>query len=281
MFPFLLPLLGRPILWYGFLFALGFFLGYCIFTLFVQRDYAQNPALASFRDSAKVHARKLTERVLLAVGLGSIIGARLGDVLFYQDAATWMADPWSILYVWEGGLASHGAAVGIVIGLGLLARRLRMEGHGFFSFLALLDRAVPFVALAGCCIRVGNFINQEILGLASDLPWAVLFLHPADGSPIVPRHPVQLYEGASYLAIFALLYSLWTYRPSFRSVGRSSGLFLLLVFGSRFLIEFVKVEQSAYAALPWLTMGQLLSIPFLILGFWLLRRKAKTLVSAA
>lgn len=282
MFPFHLPLLGRPILWYGFLFALAFFLGYIIFSLLVRRDYKENPALDAFRSEAKLHAKRLAERCLMAVGLGAIIGARLGDVLFYQDASSWLHDPLSILYVWEGGLASHGGAVGILVGLGLLVMRLRKEGSEFFRFFTLLDRIVPCVAIGGCCIRIGNFINQEILGIPTSLPWGVLFLHPADGGPIVPRHPVQLYEGAAYLAIFVLLYGLWVRRPSFRREGLCTGLFLILVFGFRFLVEFVKVEQSAYTFLPaWLTMGQILSIPFFIFGLYLLRRTPKPSLSTS
>jgi len=269
MFPFLLPFLGRPILWYGFLFALGFFVGYHIFLKLIRKDIQENPALAS------LSAKRLTERTLLAVGLGAIIGARLGDVFFYQEASLWSDAPWSILYVWEGGLASHGAAVGIVLGIIFLALRLRKEGLRFYSFFSILDRAAPCVALAGGFIRIGNFINQEILGTPSDLPWAVLFMHPADGSAIVPRHPVQIYESIAYFALFALLMVLWFKRPAFRAAGKCSALFLILLFGFRFLIEFVKVEQSAYSAIPWLTMGQLLSLPFIVFGFYLLRRKVK------
>ncbi len=233
----------------------------------------ENPALAAFREETKSQTKRLADRALMAVGLGAIVGARLGDVFFYQEAATWWHDPLSILYVWEGGLASHGGAVGILLALALLARRLQREKFGVYTFLALLDRVVPCVALAGACIRIGNFFNQEILGTPSNLPWAVLFLHPADGGAVVPRHPVQLYESFAYLALFGLLFTLWIKRPSFRREGLCSGLFLVLLFGFRFLIEFVKVEQSEYTLIPWLTMGQILSLPFLLLGLYLLRRE--------
>lgn len=266
MFPFVLPLLGRPILWYGALFALGFFIGYCIFNLLVRRDFKEK--------EAKAQAKRLSERALLALGLGAIVGARLGDVFFYQDASLWLDNPFSILYVWEGGLASHGGAFGILVGLGILVRRLRKDGHTNYSFFSLLDRVVPCVAIAGCFIRIGNFINQEILGTPTSLPWGVLFLRPADGGPIVPRHPVQLYESFAYLALFFLLYRLFTTRSSFRREGLCTGLFLTLLFGFRFLIEFFKVEQSDYS-LSFFTMGQLLSIPFFLFGLYLLLRKPK------
>jgi len=265
VFSFSLPLLGRPILWYGVLFALGFFAGYKVFARLVRKEFSGN--------EAKILAKRLSEKTLMAVGLGAIIGARLGDILFYQDISTWIHHPISILYVWEGGLASHGAAIGILIGLAVLVRKLRKEKpFSSYRFFSLLDRAVLSVAIAGFFIRIGNFINQEILGTPTAMPWGVLFLHPADGGPIVPRHPVQLYESFAYLALFALLYTLWNRRPSFRREGLSTGLFLVLLFGFRFLIEFFKIEQSDYS-LSFLTMGQLLSIPFILLGFYLLRRK--------
>ncbi len=270
IFPFCIPWLGRPILWYGFLFALGFFLGYRLFLSILRRDYREEPTLVSFRDTAKKEASRLAERTLFAVGLGTLIGARLGDVLFYQDASTWLREPWTILYIWEGGLASHGAAIGIIIGLSVLASRLRRGGFQVYHFLSLLDRVVPCAALAVSFIRLGNFINQEIVGTPTNVPWAVIFLHPADGGAILPRHPVQLYEAIAYLSVFILLYSLWKWRLLFQSKGRSSGLFLVLLFGFRFILEFFKADLNVYAIPLGVTMGQLLSIPFLILGFWLL-----------
>jgi len=230
----------------------------------------------AFRGEAKVHTKLLAERSLMAIGLGAILGARLVDVFFYQDVSSWWNNPLSIFFVWEGGLASHGGAIGIIIALFILVRRLRREKMGFYSFLSLLDRIVPGVALAGACIRIGNFINQEVLGTPTDLPWAVLFLHPADGSLIVPRHPVQLYESLAYIILSGLLYALWTKKPHFRREGVSSGLFLTIVFGFRFLIEFVKVEQSDYILLSSMTMGQFLSLPFLAFGIYLLWRLRKT-----
>lgn len=281
MFPFALPFLGRPILWYGFLFALGFFLAYFFIPHFMKRDFQENPQLANFKEDWKTHAKKVTERGIMTVGIGAVLGARLGDVFFYQNPSTWLHNPLSIFYIWEGGLASHGAVIGILIGLMFFARRLRREGLGFFTLFTLTDRAVPFVALAGCFIRIGNFVNQEILGIPTTVPWAVLFIHPADGGLIVPRHPAQLYESVAYLAIFGILYSIWTRRPTFRREGKSTGLFCLLVFGVRFFVEFVKVEQSTYNALPFgMTMGQWLSIPVIIFGLWLFLRAPKEPIKA-
>ncbi len=269
MFPWNLPLLGRPILWYGFLFALGFFLAYLVFYYLLRKE-----------GSSRKEANQIAEQFLLYVGLGSLIGARLGDVFFYQDPHRWLTNPLEILYIWEGGLASHGAAVGIVVALYLLSKHLKSKFKLSFSFLKVLDYTVIPVALAGTFIRFGNFINQEILGKPTDLPWAILFLHPADGLPVVPRHPVQLYESIGYLIMFFVL--LWLFRTKlfFRKTGKTTGVFLILLFGFRLFIECFKEEQSALFASGFpLTMGQLLSVPFILWGIWLLTKNRPSTTS--
>ncbi len=263
MFSFPIPLLDRPILWYGFLFAAGFFVGYWVLVYLLK----------GFLRTDKKRAASLAEKITLYVMIGAIVGARLGDVFFYQDPATYLRDPLSIIKVWQGGLASHGGAAGILIALFILSRKIP------FSWLTLLDWVVIPTALVGCFIRVGNFFNQEILGKATQVPWAVIFGHPADGSAIVPRHPVQLYEALYYLCVFVVLWSLWRARPlaspkqsilGIRQPGRTAGLFLILVFGFRFLIEFLKLEQSALlSSSSSLDMGQWLSLPLVALGFFL------------
>jgi len=256
IFSFNIPLLNRPILWYGFFFALGFFLGFWALRYLLGK-----------REDLSFSPKEAAERITLAVLIGGVAGARIGDLIFYQHFTSFLKDPLSLFKIWEGGLASHGGGAGILVALFLLAfgsqrRRLRL------SFLSLLDLVVIPAALAGALIRVGNLFNQEILGTPTALPWGFLFLHPADGSLPLVRHPVQLYESLYYLALFFTLLLLWRFRPSFRKEGRSSALFLILLFGFRFLIEFVKEEQSIYL-LPFrasLTMGQLLSLPFILLG---------------
>lgn len=266
MFHFPIPFLNRPILWYGFFFALGFFLAYWVL-LFLLKKYfhASNKNLSP----AVVHQRatKMAEKLTLYVMIGAIVGARLGDVLFYQDLKAIAKDPLSIIAVWQGGLASHGGAVGILIALWLFSRSVKVP------FLRCLDFTVVPTALAAVCIRVGNFFNQEILGTKTELPWGVVFGHPADGGPVVPRHPAQLYEACAYLVIFFLLFFYATARPHFERKGKLTGLFLVLVFGFRFAIEFLKVEQSAtLSTASWLTMGQWLSIPFILMGLFLVLR---------
>lgn len=201
---------------------------------------------------------------------GTIIGARLGHVLFY-DWDRYVNDPLLILNVREGGLASHGGTIGVLIALGLFyVFYFKKTG---LSFLALLDHMVIPTALVAFFIRLGNFFNQEIVGTPSDLPWAVLFVHPAETNLAVPRHPAQIYEGLCYLLIFGLLLWLWKQTDVRKKQGFLTGLFFVLVFGSRFLIEFVKEHQhSALLDQSILQAGQILSIPFILLGFFLMAR---------
>ena len=251
---FTIPLIEKPIAWYGLLFALGFFLASLI----------NRKMVASFLgDQSKVFCEKLFS----AVFLGTLIGARLGHLMFYEKWETWVLDPFQIVRVWEGGLASHGAALGILIALYMFSKKTKI-----LSFWETVDLVVVPVALAAVFIRLGNFVNQEVLGTASNGSWAVIFLHPIDGSAIIPRHPVQLYEALIYAASFVVLYRLW---PIWRKqAGRITGLFFILIFGSRFLIEYIKEGQSVYETGPFL-MGQYLSIPLVLLGFWLCRQRVK------
>ena len=179
-----------------------------------------------------------------------------------------MRNPLSIIAVWEGGLASHGGAIGILIALWVFSKRRRI------AFWTAVDFTVIPTAIAAVFIRMGNFFNQEILGTPTSLPWGVLFLHPADRGPIVPRHPAQLYEALCYLILFGILLWYWRRHPPFKPVGKLTGLFLICLFGCRFFIEFIKVEQSIYLSQSsFLTMGQILSLPFIALGAWLFFRK--------
>ena len=223
---FRLPFLHRPIVWYGVLFALGFFIGMYILRSIVRR-YAH--------EEGRPHdVRKFCDRFAVYVIVATLIGARLGHILFYRDLREFALAPWRIFMTWEGGLASHGGAIAILIALWLFSRKVKISARRLLDFLV-----VP-TALAGCFIRMGNFINQEILGTPTTVPWAIVFMHPADGSPAVPRHPVQLYEGCFYLALFFVL---WFQRRM--KDGRVGGIFLVAVFAFRFLIEFVKKSKAS------------------------------------
>ena len=273
---FVLPIVHWPILWYGVFFAVGFAVGFCLFYsllcryfFHLYRDGFKDPSCFSMAAIRK-KAMKLSDRLTLYMVVATVIGARLGHFLFYERPSDYLSDPWEIFQVWKGGLASHGAAVGIVLSVILFAYRYRQQLDGM-HWVQLLDYICVPTAFAGGCIRLGNFFNQEILGTKTDVPWAVIFGHPMDHSFPVPRHPVQLYEAFFYFAVFGLLWSL-TYRPKFfLSKGRLIGLFLVLVFGFRFLIEFLKVEQSfLLSKASELTMGQWLSIPPILAGIFLL-----------
>ncbi len=313
---FTLPIIERPLVWYGLLFALGFWLGYQILFWIYKKTLSgavkmedvtswdgimaklQNGAMpgiwsqidpvmqkrmrswargqeiearwkkillpllgrvemerAGFIRSNKVKAKVFCERLSIYVIVGAVVGARVGHMLFYEPLSELARDPLILFRVWEGGLASHGGIFGIFVSLLLFARRTGVK------FLHLVDMLVLPACIAACCIRIGNFINQEILGTVTSVPWAVVFGHPADGSLPTPRHPVQLYEAFAYLAIgFFLL-----------GVKRRGATFFMLAFTFRFFVEFIKEKQSVLIGHEaWLTMGQWLSIPLALFGLILL-----------
>ncbi|MCD4772271.1 MAG: prolipoprotein diacylglyceryl transferase [Bacteroidales bacterium] len=244
--------------WYGLLFAMSFIFGYYIMLKIFKKEGVPE----KFLD-------KLTSYMVIA----TIIGARLGHCLFYEPAY-FLSHPIEILKIWEGGLASHGAGIGIVAALLIFSKQNKK------SFLWVIDRIVIVVALSGFFIRMGNLMNSEIIGTLSDLPWAFVFIKSYDQLlAIDPRHPAQLYEALSYLLIF--IYLMWEYfkKSTPPKNGFLFSMFLILVFSSRFIIEFIKIRQVDFEENMFLNMGQLLSIPFVIAGFVLLyfsgKRKEK------
>lgn len=235
--------------WYSVLFLAGFLVGQAI----LRRIFLREGKDASSLDN-----------LLLVMLAGTLVGARLGHCFFYNPAE-YLAEPWRILMVWKGGLASHGGLVGNLVALWLWCRR-----HPDQPYLWLIDRLTISAALAGALIRLGNLFNSEILGkpVAGELPWAVVFLR-GDRSA-VPRHPVMIYESLSYLAICAILWLLYRRTGAATPRGRLLGLFLTLVFGARFVWEFFK-ERQTDASLDWaLSMGQLLSLPAIAAGLVLI-----------
>lgn len=220
--------------------------------------------------SVKNKALHVTDKITFYVIVATIIGARIGHILFYENIFFYLKHPLNIFKLWEGGLASHGAAVAIIIALILLCFRLK-DFYPRLSFLTLLDLVSLPTAFAAVCIRLGNFFNQEILGKKTASIFGVLFLNPRDGTYPAIRHPAQLYEAFFYLIVFLVLLFL-SYKPKiFLKEGKFIGLFLVLVFTFRFFIEFIKEEQSNLLSNgSILTMGQYLSIPFIILGLVLL-----------
>jgi phosphatidylglycerol:prolipoprotein diacylglycerol transferase len=227
--------------WYGFLFAMAFVAGYFIMTWVFKKEKRPQPDL---------------EQLSVYMIFGTVIGARLGHCLFYNPVY-YLSNPIEILKVWEGGLASHGAAIGILFAVYLFSKKKKN-----YSFLWIIDRIVIVVALAGTFIRLGNLFNSEIIGKPTDVAWAFIFTSVDD----LPRHPTQLYESIAYLIIFLIL--IFIYYKGFEKnrSGLLFGLFLLLVFTFRFFVEFLKENQSAFEKGMILDMGQLLSIPFIIAG---------------
>lgn len=273
MMPWNIPFLERPLLWYGFFFALGFFLAYFFLVYLVRCYFDQDPKLE--KEENKQKAKVFAEKALVYSVVGTLVGARLGDVLFYQDWQTTLQDPLSVLKIWEGGLASHGGALGVLIAFWLFFKQAK-EQYSKFTFKKVLDLVCIPIAMVGGFIRLGNFFNQEILGTESNLPWAVVFGHPADGSYPISRHPAQLYECLFYFLTSLILYRFWKKDPALKKPGKIISLFLVLVFGFRFLIESVKEEQSQWLYGSCLTMGQWLSIPFILAGLIILCRSCKS-----
>ena len=208
-------------------------------------------------------ARQFTDAFLVVLIASTIIGSRLFHLIFYERPAYYLQNPLIIFCTWKGGLASHGAALAIMIGTWYFMKRQKILAR--LSFLTVLDLMAAPAAFIGGWIRMGNFFNQEILGTPTNLPWAVAFGHPMDGSsPFIPRHPVQLYESFGYFFLFAcLLYLVQKTKLVWRQ-GKLVGIFFTAVFIFRFFIE----RQSAILSGGALTMGQMLSIPFIFLGLF-------------
>ena len=199
--------------------------------------------------------------LLIYMMIGTVVGARLGHVLFY-GAGHYFSNPLEILKVWEGGLASHGAAVGILAALYIFIKNKKI-----YNYLWLIDRVAITVALAGFFIRSGNLFNSEIIGKASDVPWTFIFSKYVDN---VPRHPTQLYEAFAYLIIFVVLYKLYSIKKDKSQPGFLFGLFMVCIFGFRIFVEQFKENQEAFEAGMALNMGQILSIPLVLFGIYMI-----------
>jgi prolipoprotein diacylglyceryl transferase len=235
--------------WYGLLFASAFIFGYKV----MQWVYkTENKPVSD------------VEQLTVYMILGTVIGARLGHCLFYNPDF-YLSNPLEILKVWKGGLASHGAAIGIITSLYFFAKKKKVTP------LWILDRIVIVVASAGFFIRLGNLFNSEIIGKPAEVAWAFIFTRVDN----IPRHPAQLYESIAYLIIFIILFFIYKNKRDRLNDGFLFGLFLVLIFTFRFFVEFLKEVQSSFEAGMVLDMGQLLSIPFVILGIIFIARSFK------
>jgi phosphatidylglycerol:prolipoprotein diacylglycerol transferase len=249
--PVLLSLGPIALRWYGLLFVGAFFMGQAVLERIFKREGVPPDKV---------------QRLLLWALLGTIAGARLVHCLVYEPAR-YLADPLAMLRTWDGGLASHGGALGLLLALWLANRRIPPAT----PFLWLVDRAAIPAALGAVFVRIANFLGSEILGVPTSGNWGVVF----EAVDTLPRHPVQLYEAAGYLAVARMLWMLYRRHGAGTPRGLLLGWFMLLVFSLRVVAEHFKTPQAAYeAGLAW-SMGQLLSLPFIVLGLVLVLRAGK------
>jgi prolipoprotein diacylglyceryl transferase len=238
--------------WYGLMWACTFIFGY-----FVMYRIYQYAGLT--QDDLDV--------LLFYVLIAAVIGARLGQVFFY-DPQFYFSHPAEIIKIWHGGLASHGAAIGILVAMYLYKRK-----YADMSFLWIADRVVLVVASGGAFIRMGNFFNSEIVGKPSNLPWAIVFPRAHVSAPFVPRHPSMLYSALMCIFTFCVLWAMYKYYSNNPPEGSMFSTFLVVLFGIRFYLEFYKMPQvpaQAGFSPPVLDMGQWLSIPLVIAGLWIM-----------
>lgn len=260
--------------WYGLMWALGIWLA-----LVVVQKLFKNEKLSE----------KWLDSLFIYTVVGTIVGARLGHCFFYEWKPLaepvsilgitfsygnyYITHPWELLYVWRGGLASHGGAIGILIAMYLYNKNISKKG-----FIWILDRLVIGAALTGAAIRFGNLMNSEIYGSATTLPWGFIFSRDGQTEPM---HPTQIYEMLYCLITFAVTWWLYWKKQAYKKNGLIFGVFLIGIFGSRFALEFIKLNQEAFESSMFLNMGQILSIPFIVWGIWLIIRSTKQPVITA
>ena len=246
--PAILHIGGFELRWYSLLFVSGFILGW-----FIMKDFFKREKMDE----------KLLDPLLYTLLICTIVGARLGHCIFYQPDyyfGSWKGF-WEIFMPWKGGLASHGGTIAIILGLIWYVNKYGKKND--FDFMWLVDHLVIPVSFAACFIRLGNLFNSEIYGGPTSLPWGFIFDRNGE---TVPCHPTQLYEGGTYLLLGLVLYALYKWRLDKVYRGTFTGIFFIVCFGSRILIEFVKNPQVAFEENMVLNMGQILSIPFVLLG---------------
>lgn len=244
--------------WYGVLFIIGFIFGFWMFSKFYKREGVSLDVL---------------DPILWITLICAMIGARLGHVLFYEPDY-FLANPSEIIKIWHGGLASHGGAIGVLIAVWWYVKKYGKRGG--FDYVWILDRLGVVIPFAGMCIRIGNLMNSEIYGYQTSLPWGFIFVRNGE---TLPCHPTQLYEAFSYLIIGIILLSIYyiytkdvtknkncQIREKAPYRGFIFGMFLILLFGARFIIEYVKQPQVEGEIDKVLNNGQILSIPFIVGG---------------
>ena len=230
--------------WYSLFFLSGFLIGLEAF---------KRMALAEGKST------KYTDALLFYIIIGTIVGARLGHCLFYQPEY-YLSNPLELLKTWKGGLASHGGFLGVIIAVAIFAKRNKS-----LSFFWLIDRISIFALMTGGFIRIGNLFNSGIIGKVTNVSWAFIF----DKIDHYPRHPSQIYEALGYFAISGIVYII--YRASNRKPqpGKLFGLIMLMGFSFRAFVEIFKENQVQFENTLTFNMGQLLSIPYILVGLYL------------
>lgn len=269
--PILIHFGDGGIRWYGLLWALGIYVTYLVQLRFYKHEHCP----VEWPDS-----------LFMWITIGAIVGARVGHCWFYewhQYGEPWhlfgweftyrnpyIEHPFNLIKIWEGGLASHGGTIGIILAAWLLNRKVfSKEPKYHTTTLWVLDRLCVGVCLCGALIRLGNLMNSEIYGGPTDLPWGFVFVR--DGQT-VPCHPTQIYEILYCLAGFAILWPMYWKGKAYRREGLLIGVFFEIIFGVRFFLEFIKNNQEAFEEGQILNMGQWLSLPFIALGIYLIIR---------
>ncbi len=266
--PEIISIGSLSIRWYGLMWAVGIFLALMI----VQKLYKNEKLPEKWMDKQFVY-----------VVIGTVLGARLGHCLFYEwqllDTPVkilgitfkygnyYLSHPWQIFNVFNGGLAglaSHGAAVGIIVAMYYYDKKVTKKG-----FIWGFDRLVIGAAITGAFIRFGNLMNSEIYGSVTDLPWGFIFIQDPYGDGL-PHHPTQIYEILYCLVTFGVTWWLYWKKEAYRKTGLIFGTFLIGIFGTRFLLEFIKLNQEQFEQGLILNMGQILSIPFVVWGVYLI-----------
>ena len=241
---FTFPIINHPFRWYGLFFALAFLVSQQIMYFIYKRE-----------------GRSIKEIDTLTVYMviATIVGARLGHVLFYNPTY-YFQNPAKIIMIWEGGLASHGGVMGILIALYLFARKTKVP------YLWALDRVSIVTSLTFCMIRLGNLMNSEMIGIPTTLPWGFIFTSHDN----IPRHPAQLYEAIHYFIWFIVLFWGWYRLKDSMKNGFLFSWSLIVLFSLRFVDEFFKMNQEQFEDGMILNMGQILSIPFILTGIVIL-----------
>jgi phosphatidylglycerol---prolipoprotein diacylglyceryl transferase len=277
--------------WYGLLFVSGMILGYFVIRKMFKQENISN---------------ELLDKLVMYMVPATVIGARLGHVMFYDFDSYFRPLRWSyvslerfgiefaipsFLAIWEGGLASHGAAVVILLALWYFSNKVIHR-----PYLWMLDRIAAPIAIAGAFIRLGNLVNHEMVGYVTDVPWGFKFLHHdcmnvidgqylCDWAEIPVRHPANLYESLAYFLSFGILMFLFWKKQGWKKQGLVFGTFLILIFGFRFLIEFLKESQTDNDSLvdvsTGLNTGQWLSVPLILAGIILIIRARKKSIEEA